>query len=79
MNTYINPFKKMKQNKRQRIPKGQSKMDNPEKLPTQGTQDEEKQNKNTTQRKYDVNSFKFVNSNFRCSREKCIFVDTYIR
>ena len=35
-------------NKRQRIPKGQSKKDNPEKLATQGTQDEEKQNKNTT-------------------------------
>ena len=35
--------------KRQRIPKGKSKMDNPEKLATQGTQDEEKQNKNTTQ------------------------------
>ena len=35
--------------KRQRIPKGQSEMDNPEKLATQGTQDEEKQNKNTTQ------------------------------
>ena len=29
-------------NKRQRIPKGQSKMDNPEKLATQGTQDEDK-------------------------------------
>ena len=29
--------------KRQRIPKGQSKMDHPEKLATQGTQDEEKQ------------------------------------
>jgi hypothetical protein len=28
---------------------GQSKMDNPEKLPTSGTQDVEKQNKNTTQ------------------------------
>ena len=28
-------------NKRQRIPKGQSKMKNPEKLATQGTQDEE--------------------------------------
>ena len=28
-------------NKRQRIPKGQSKKDNPEKLATQGTQDEE--------------------------------------
>ena len=36
-------------NKRQRIPKGQSKKANPEKLTTQGTQDEEKQNKNTTQ------------------------------
>ena len=36
-------------NKRQRIQKGQSKMDNQEKLATQGTQDEEKQNKNTTQ------------------------------
>jgi hypothetical protein len=28
-----------------RIPKGQSKMDNPEKLATYGTQDEEKQNR----------------------------------
>ena len=36
-------------NIRQRIPKGQSKMDNPEKLAAQGTQDEDKQNKNTTQ------------------------------
>ena len=36
-------------NKRKRIPKGQSKMYNPEKLATQGAQDEEKQNKNTTQ------------------------------
>ena len=34
-------------NKRQRIPKGQSKMDNPEKLATQSTKDEEKLNKNT--------------------------------
>jgi len=32
-------------NKRKRIPKGQSKMDNPEKLAQYGTQDEEKQNK----------------------------------
>ena len=31
--------------KRQGIPKGQSKMDNPEKVATQGTQYEEKQNK----------------------------------
>ena len=36
-------------NKRQRIPKWQSKMDNPEKLTTKGTQDEDEQNKNTTQ------------------------------
>ena len=35
-------------NKRQRIPKGQSKKDNPKKLATSGTQYEEKQNKNTT-------------------------------
>ena len=32
-------------NKRQRIPKWQSKMDNPEKLATQSTQDEEKQSR----------------------------------
>ena len=31
-------------NKRQRIPKGNKKMDSPEKLKTQGTQDEEKHN-----------------------------------
>ena len=36
-------------NKRQRIQKEQSKMDNPEKLATQDTQDEEKQSKHTTQ------------------------------
>ena len=36
-------------NKCQRIPKGQSQMDNPGKMTTLGTQDEEKQNKNTTQ------------------------------
>ena len=36
-------------NKRQRIPKRQSKKDNPEKLATYGTQDEEIQNKNITQ------------------------------
>ena len=34
------------ENKRQKIPKGQSEMDNPEKLGTQGTQDE---GKNTIQ------------------------------
>ena len=33
----------------QRIPKGQTKMDNPEKQATHGTQDKEKQSKNTTQ------------------------------
>ena len=36
-------------NKSQRIPKGQSKMDTPEKLATQGTQEEDKQNKHSTQ------------------------------
>jgi hypothetical protein len=36
-------------NKRYRILKGQSILDNPEKLATLGTQDKEKQNKNTTQ------------------------------
>ena len=41
-------------NKRQRIQKGQSKIDNPEKLATWGTQDEEKQNKNTTQYLWDT-------------------------
>ena len=35
--------------KRQRIPNGQSKIDSPEKLATQGTHDDEKQNKNTAQ------------------------------
>ena len=33
----------------QRIPNGQSKTDNPEKVATQGRQDEGKQYKNTTQ------------------------------
>ena len=36
-------------NKRQRMPMGQSKMNNPEKLTTQVTQDEETLSKNTTQ------------------------------
>jgi len=36
-------------NKRYRIPKGQSKMDNTEKTATQDTQDEEKQTKHKTQ------------------------------
>jgi len=40
--------------KRQRTPKGQSTMDYPEKLATLGTQDEEKQSRNTT--KYMLNT-----------------------
>ena len=36
-------------NNGQKLSKGKSKMDNPEKLATQDTQNEEKQNKNTTQ------------------------------
>ena len=40
--------------KRERIPKGQSKIDNPEKLATYGTQDGEKQNKFTTQNALDT-------------------------
>ena len=36
-------------NKCQKIPKGQSKKNNPVKLATQGTQDDVNQNKNTTQ------------------------------
>ena len=36
-------------NKHQRIPKGQYKQDNPEKLATWDTRDEDKQNKNTAQ------------------------------
>ena len=42
---YYNKLNKV--NKCQRIPKGQSKKETPEKLAIQGTQDEEKQNKNT--------------------------------
>ena len=41
-------------NKHQRISKGQSKKDNPEKLEAWGTQDEEKQYKNTTQFVWDT-------------------------
>jgi hypothetical protein len=37
-----------------KTPNGQAKMDNPEKLLTQGTQDEEIQNKNTTQYMLDI-------------------------
>ena len=36
-------------NKRYRTSKGQSQIDNPQKMATYGTQDEGKQNKNTTQ------------------------------
>jgi hypothetical protein len=41
-------------NRHQRIPKGQSKINNPEKLPTNVTQDEEKQSKNTTKYALDI-------------------------
>ena len=44
---------------RQRIPKVQLNIDNPEKLATQGTQDEDKQNNNTTQYVLDINAFDF--------------------
>ena len=37
-----------------KIPKEKSKMDHPEKLAAQGTQDEEKQSKNTTQQVLDT-------------------------
>ena len=40
---------------------GAIKMDNPEKLATQGTQDEEKQSKNTTQ--YVLNTLYVTNTN----------------
>ena len=43
-------------NARERQIKRQSQIDNPEKLSTLGTQDEEKQNKNTTQ--YVMDKFK---------------------
>ena len=53
VDSYFVPCKKGKPNKqvnkRQRISKGQSKKDNSEKLATQGTQDRDKQSKNTTQ------------------------------
>ena len=45
----ITIIKDNNRNKRKIILKRQSKMDNPEKLATQGTQDKEKQSKNTTQ------------------------------
>ena len=48
-------------NKRQRLPKGQSREDNPEHMATQGTQDEEKQNKNTTQYVLDTTMRKYTN------------------
>ena len=44
-----------------RIPKGQSKMDNPEKLATQATQDEEKNNR--TQYVLDTAISKSINTN----------------
>jgi hypothetical protein len=45
-------------NKRKRIPKGKSKMDHPEKLATLGTEDEDKQSKNTTQYELDATTHK---------------------
>ena len=45
-------MKDMKYIKRQRIPNGQPKIDNSEKLARQRPQDEGKQNKNTTQSLY---------------------------
>ena len=45
-------------NKRLRIPKGQPKLDNPEKLTIQGTQDEEKRNKHTRQYVLDTSKHK---------------------
>ena len=45
-----------------RIPKGQSKIDNLEKQTTHGTQDEDKQNKNTTQ----------------CAEHHCTQTNTYM-
>ena len=44
--------------KSQRIPKGQSKMNNSEKLATQGTLDKDKQNKNTTEYVLDITTRK---------------------
>ena len=56
-------------NKRYRIQKGQSKIDNPEKLATWGTQDEEKQNKNTTLYVLDTTICKKTNNvNKTCTR-----------
>ena len=45
------------------MPKGQSPMDNPEKLTTKSTQSEEKQNKNTTQYVSDTTMRKQTNTN----------------
>ena len=47
LNVYGTTLSYLIVNKRWRISKDQSKMDNPKKLATQGTQDEEKQSKNT--------------------------------
>jgi hypothetical protein len=49
MNYWLNSLNIRAINKRQRIPKGQSKIDKPEKLATLGIQDEDKQSKHTTQ------------------------------
>ena len=47
-------------NKHQRIPKRQSKKDNSKKLATQGTQDEEKHNENTTQYMFDTKPYSLI-------------------
>ena len=49
-------------NKRYRIPKGQSKMDNPEKLSTQSTQYEKKQ--------YNIKKYDFNYSNKAITRKR---------
>ena len=46
---------------------GQSEMDNPEKLTTQGTQDDEKQNKNTTETPLCANRHKLFQQDMNVS------------
>ena len=43
-------YTRQRTNKRQRIPKGQSRMDNPEKLATMGIEDRGRRQTNTTQK-----------------------------
>ena len=56
-------------NKRKRTPKGPSKKENPEKLATQSSQDEEKQNKNTTQYVMDTTIRKQTQSTWNSERK----------